>query len=127
MVNSLTSLAATLTITALVSACTVVKPVVCAVSSPVQFVAETLDTRDLDDPDERAVADAESLPTPCLCVAAPIVIPVRIVERIFNGFVGGLCTGLVSDLNVLVGHAEHPTKNLTRAWATNATTPSEAE
>ena len=104
--------------------CTVVKPVVCAISTPWYFVESAIDTRDLDDSDD---ADAESLPLPCLCVAAPIVIPVRIVERIVNGFVGGLCTGLVSDLNVLVGHTEHPLKNLEHAWATNATAPSEQE
>jgi len=58
---------------------------------------------------------------------APVQFLVRIVERIFNGFVGGLCSGLVSDLNVLVGNTEEPTKNLTDAWATNARTPSETE
>ncbi len=110
-----------------VSGCTVVKPIICAVSSPVRFVDAAADSRDLDDADDRADAAAESVPAACTCVAAPIVIPVRIVERVFNGFIGGFCSGLVSDLNVLVANTEKPTKNLTHAWATTAQTPSEAE
>ncbi|MBL8844031.1 MAG: hypothetical protein JNL90_21080 [Planctomycetes bacterium] len=108
------------------SGCTVVKPVVCTFTTPWQFVEAAVDSRELDDED--AVDDeAERLPTTCLCLAAPIVLPIRIVERMVTGCIGGLCTGLVSDLNVLVGNSERPTKNLAEAWRTNATTPSEAE
>lgn len=111
----------------LVSACTVVKPVVCTFTTPVRFVTDAIASHDLDDPADAADAEAESLPNACLCVAAPVVIPIRIVERMVTGFIGGFCTGVVSDLNVLVGHTEHATKNLTIAWRTNATTPSESD
>lgn len=106
--------------------CTVVKPVVCTFSSPWYLIESTTESRDLDDGEAEA-AEAESIPTPCFCVAAPIVLPIRIVERMVNGFVGGLCTGVVSDLNVLVGNSEKPTKNVTRAWQTNAKTPAETD
>ncbi len=105
--------------------CTVVKPVVCTFTTPWQFVEAAVDSRDLDDVDA-ADDEAESLPTACTCLAAPIVIPIRIVERMVTGCIGGFCTGLVSDLNVLVGNTEAPTKNLAEAWRTNAKTPSEA-
>lgn len=107
------------------SGCTVVKPVVCTFTTPWQFVEAAVDSRELDDDDD--ADEAERLPTACVCAAAPIVIPIRIIERMVTGGIGGLCTGLVSDLNVLVGNSEHPAKNLTEAWRTNATTPSEAE
>ncbi len=108
------------------SGCTVVKPVVCTFATPWQFVESAVDSRELDE-DDRADDEAERLPTACVCLAAPIVIPIRIVERMVTGCIGGFCTGLVSDLNVLVGNSERPAKNLLEAWRTNARTPSEAE
>lgn len=107
--------------TALVAAtcltsCTAVKPLVCTISYPVDNIGERLDSPD--DPDSH-----EALPPAAVLVAAPVIIPLRFLSEALIGCVGGLCSGFVSDLNVITGNFSSPTRNLTKPFRTNARKP----
>lgn len=98
------------------SSCTVVKPVTCALVHPVRGVAELVEEA-ADTPEE-----PDDLPTAGALVEVPVILPVFLVYKSFVGAVGGLVSGLVSDLNVVTGHAswDRTVENLTRPGKTNA-------
>ena len=83
------------------TSCTLAKPVVCAVTTPFIVLSQPNcfcgDCRDLG----------------CAVVAFSAV-----------GAVGGLVTGIISDVNVLTGKATDATRNLHDPFATNTSGPS---
>jgi hypothetical protein len=99
--------------------CTVVKPVVCAFTYPVDKMAESLATpRD-------ASEDYADIPPTLVLVTAPILIPLRFLTLSVMGVAGGLVSGFASDLNVIVWNVDTPVTNLTRPFKTNAKKPPE--
>jgi hypothetical protein len=97
--------------------CTVVKPVVCTFTYPVAKMAASLSVPD--DPSD----DYAEIPAPLVCVAAPVLIPLRFVGLAAMGFGGGLVSGFASDLNVVLWRFEAPWTNLSRPFLTNARKP----
>ena len=83
------------------TSCTLAKPVVCAVTTPIIVLAQPNcfcgTSRDLG----------------CALVAVSVV-----------GAAGGLVTGIISDINVLTGKATDATRNLHDPFATNTSEPS---
>jgi hypothetical protein len=102
---------------AVATGCTVVKPIVCTFTYPVDEMAESIAVPD--DPDD----DHEEIPPPLVCVAAPVLVPLRFVGLALMGFAGGIVSGFASDLNVVLWNAETPWKNLTRPFHTNMKQP----
>lgn len=99
-------------------ACTVVKPVVCTFTYPIGVIAA-----DLSSDDDAEGEEHEQIPPPLLCVAAPVVIPIRFVGLALCGFAGGIVSGFASDLNVVLWNFDDPMKNLTRPFLTNMKEP----
>ena len=97
---------------ATLGSCTVVKPLVCTVSYPIDCMCERLDAVDDEDP--------EDLPPVLVFLAAPVLIPMRFVSEAAIGCVGGLFSGFASDLNVITAHCSSPERNLTKPFRTNA-------
>ena len=98
---------------ATLGACTVIKPVVCTVSYPIDCICERLDAVD----DEE---DPEDIPPVLVFFAAPVLIPLRFVSEAAIGCVGGLFSGFASDLNVITANCSSPGRNLTKPFRTNA-------
>ncbi|MBK8180061.1 MAG: hypothetical protein IPK67_14500 [Planctomycetes bacterium] len=100
----------------LLASCTVVKPVACGIVHPIRSIAALFEESS-SEPDE--VDDA---PTFVALVELPFVLPVFYVYKTFVGVIGGLATGLVSDFNVVTGHAswDKSVENVTRPGKTNA-------
>jgi len=100
----------------LAGGCTVVKPVVCAVVHPIRSVGALFDEAS-SRPDE-----VDDVPTAVALVEFPILLPVFFVYKSFVGIIGGFGTGIVSDFNVVSGHAtwDRTLDNLTRPDKTNA-------
>ena len=94
------------------TACTVVKPVVCTFSYPIDNIRERLAA-----PDDN---DDEDLPPVLILLAAPVIVPMRFVSEAVIGFVGGLFSGFASDLNVVTANFSSLTRNLTKPFKTNA-------
>lgn len=86
-----------LALTAVASSCTVVKPLACALVYPVHEFGKRLKH----DANEDEHSD---LPAAGVIVAAPVLIPLNYVYYTLYGAVGGLVSGVVSDLNMIVGH-----------------------
>ena len=78
------------------SSCTLAKPLVCAVTTPV-FVIANADT----------------------CCCDPRGAACAVVALAAVGAVGGLVTGIISDINYLTGDVEDPARNLHDPFATN--------
>jgi len=97
--------------------CTLVKPVVCTFTYPVDVMGESVAVPD-DDEDDYA-----EIPPPLVCVAAPVLIPLRFLGLAVMGFGGGLVSGFASDLNVITWNCESPWENLSRPFYTNAREP----
>lgn len=93
--------------------CTVVKPIVCTFTYPIDNVKERLNAPD--DPDSH-----EDLPPVLVVLAAPILVPMRFVSEAAIGCVGGLFSGFASDLNVITANTTSVARNLTRPFRTNA-------
>jgi len=102
---------------ALAGACTVVKPVVCTFTYPIDVMSENLSV-----PDDKSDDYAE-IPPPLVCIAAPVLIPVRFIGLAAMGFGGGLVSGFASDLNVITWRFDEAWTNLTRPFHTNARKP----
>ena len=104
--------------------CSVTKPIACAALYPPARVAgRVLDA-------DSAGAEGEShndLPTPALVIAAPVLVPLNYIHWLLHGTVAGLVSGVVSDLNMLTGHAtwESSLSTLLRPLKTNALPPEE--
>lgn len=98
------------------TSCTAVKPLVCTITYPIDNLRERLAAPD--GPDSH-----EELPPVAVVVAAPVIIPLRFVSEAVIGCVGGLVSGLVSDLNVVTGNFSSPARNLGRPFRTNAREP----
>lgn len=98
-------------------ACTVVKPVVCTFTYPVNVMSEHPSVPD--DPGD----DYAEIPPPLLCIAAPVLIPLRFLGLAVMGFGGGLVSGFASDLNVVLFNFDHVTTNLTHPFLTNMKEP----
>lgn len=79
------------------SSCTVVKPLACALVYPVHEFGKRL--KSTSDEDRH-----NDLPTAGILVAAPVLIPLNYVYYTLYGAVGGLVSGVVSDLNMVTGH-----------------------
>ena len=82
------------------TACTVVKPVTCAVTHPIFSIVEIWDEAGEKDEDRH-----NELPTGVAVVEAVVLLPAFWVYKTAVGAVGGLFTGFVSDLNMIVGEA----------------------
>lgn len=93
--------------------CTVVKPIVCTFTYPIDNLKGRLAAPENPDPHE-------DLPPVLLVLAAPIVVPMRFVSEAAIGCVGGLFSGFASDLNVITGNTSSISRNLTRPFRTNA-------
>lgn len=93
--------------------CTVVKPIVCTFTYPIDNVKDRLNAPD--DPD-----DHEGLPPVLIVLAAPIIVPMRFASEAAIGCVGGLFSGFASDLNVVTANTTSISRNLTRPFRTNA-------
>lgn len=102
---------------ATLGSCTVVKPLVCTVSYPVDCICERLDAVDDEDP--------EDLPPVLTFFAAPVLIPMRFLSEAAIGCVGGLFSGFASDLNVITANCSSPERNLTKPFRTNARKPAD--
>ncbi len=113
----MTSIAGAAAVAALAAGCTVVKPIVCAFTFPIHEMSEDLAVPD-DDGDDYA-----EIPPPLVCIAAPVLIPLRFVAMSVLGFAGGLVSGFASDLNVITWNCEAPWTNLSRPYLTNAREP----
>jgi hypothetical protein len=100
----------------LLGACTVVKPVVCTFTHPIDVMRRALAVPDDDD-------DHADIPAPLVLVTAPVLIPLRFAGLAVMGFAGGLVSGFASDLNVITWNFDHPLRNLTRPFKTNARKP----
>jgi hypothetical protein len=96
--------------------CTVVKPVTCGVVHPIRSVG-TLFEESTAEPDE-----VDDTPTFVGVCEFPLVLPVYFAYKAVVGVIGGLGTGIVSDFNVVSGHAswDRTLANLTRPNKTNA-------
>ena len=110
---------ATITTGALAGGCTAVKPVVCAFTYPLDVMSQSAETPDEPGP------DYDDIPPPLLCVAAPVLLPLRFVGLSVMGIGGGIVSGLASDLNVITWHFDDPFANLTKPFKTNASEPEE--
>ncbi|HEX5050769.1 MAG TPA: hypothetical protein VFZ65_03255 [Planctomycetota bacterium] len=99
--------------------CTVVKPVVCTFSYPIDNIRERLDAPD--DPER----EHELIPPVLAVIAAPVLIPMRFVSDAAIGCVAGLFSGFASDLNVVTGNMSSPARNLSRPFRTNARRPAD--
>lgn len=93
--------------------CTVVKPLVCTFTYPIDNVQQRLDA-------PPSPAPHEDLPPVLTILAAPIVVPMRFVSEAAIGCVGGLFSGFASDLNVVTANHASLAHNLTRPFRTNA-------
>ena len=98
---------------ATLAGCTIIKPVVCTVSYPIDCISARLDAAD--DP-----PDPEDIPPALVLIAAPVLIPLRFVSEAAIGCVGGLFSGFASDLNVVTNNFSALDRNLTRPFRTNA-------
>lgn len=78
------------------TSCTLAKPVVCAVTTPIYVLANT---------------DA------CGCDPRGALCGLVVISAV--GAVGGLVTGIVSDINCLTGEVDNPCRNLHDPFATN--------
>lgn len=96
--------------------CTLVKPVVCTFTYPIDNIRARLAAPDDDD----RHAD---LPPLLAVLAAPVIVPMRFVSEAAIGAVGGVFSGFASDLNVITGRFDKATRNLTRPFKTNAEQP----
>ncbi len=101
--------------------CTIVKPLVCAVTHPYQNLKKAVNSSDDDEEDHNDIPPAALIPT------AIVAIPIVVVANSAVGIVGGLATGIVSDLNVVVDNADWKSLNLHRALKTNAKAPEDRE
>jgi len=99
------------------SACTVVKPVVCSISYPIDVMRRALAVPD-DDKDDYA-----DIPAPLVLVSAPVLVPLRFLGLSVMGIGGGLVSGFASDLNIITWNFDHPLRNLTDPFRTNARAP----
>jgi hypothetical protein len=101
---------------AVCAGCTVVKPITCAVVHPIRSVGALFDESSAE------TDEVDDTPTAVALVEFPILVPVFFVYKSFVGVIGGLGTGLVSDFNVVSGHAswDKTLDNLTRPDKTNA-------
>ena len=100
--------------------CTVVKPVACGIVHPIRSVVALFhEASETDSADSNDVDDA---PTVVALIELPIVLPVFYVYKTFVGVLGGFTTGIVSDFNVVSGHAswDKTFENVTRPNKTNA-------
>ena len=102
---------------AIACGCTVVKPLVCTFTYPVDVMSKSLSVPE-DETDDHA-----EIPPPLVCVAAPVLIPLRFLGLAVMGFAGGFVSGFASDLNVVTWRFEDPWTNLTRPFLTNAREP----
>ena len=82
------------------SCSTLVKPVVCAVTTPIYVIAQSANSGTAYSSDGRGVA--------CAFVVVAAV-----------GAAGGLVTGVISDVNMLTGNAPDPFRNIHDPFATN--------
>jgi hypothetical protein len=103
-------------IAVLCPACTVIKPITCAVVHPIRSVAALFDDATAE-PEE-----VDDTPTAVALIEFPILLPVYFFYKSFVGVVGGLGTGIVSDFNVVSGHAswDKTLDNISRPNKTNA-------
>jgi hypothetical protein len=101
----------------LAASCTVVKPVVCTFTYPVDVMSEAFAVPD-DDSD-----DWEEIPPPLVCLSGPVLVPLRFLGLAVMGLAGGLVSGFASDLNVITWRFDEVTRNLTRPFLTNAREP----
>jgi len=99
-----------------VTGCTITKPLVCAFTYPIDNIRARLAAPD--GPDEH-----EDLPPVLVVAAAPVIVPVRFVSEAVIGAIGGLFSGLASDMNVVTWNFSSPARNLTRPFRTNARRP----
>lgn len=99
---------------AALSSCTAVKPVACAVVHPIRLIQADLDADREDRPDD--------LPAAFIFAEAPILIPLKYVYYTAYSAIGGLFSGLASDLITVTGGAsvKQTKSNLTRPMRTNA-------
>jgi len=112
-----TAIARLLVAALLAPGCTIVKPLVCTFTYPVNVMRE-----DLSVPEDPA-DDYEKIPPPLVCVAAPVLIPLRFLGLAVMGFGGGIVSGFASDLNVVLWNFDSATKNLTHPFLTNMKEP----
>jgi len=96
--------------------CTIAKPVACAVVHPIRSAA------DLFEDSSREPEEVDDPPTAAALIELPVLLPAFLAYKGFVGLVGGLVTGVVSDFNVVSGHASwgRTLENLTRPDKTNA-------
>ena len=78
------------------TSCTLVKPLVCAVTMPI-YVLGNSDS--------------------CGCDPRGAACGILVVAAV--GAVGGLVTGIISDINWIAGEADDPTRNIHDPFATN--------
>jgi len=97
--------------------CTLVKPVVCTFTYPIDEMSASL-AAPHDDSEDYA-----QIPPPLLFATAPILIPLRFVTLSIMGAAGGLVSGFATDLNVVIWNFDHPLENLSRPFRTNAKKP----
>ena len=97
-------------------ACTVVKPVTCGVVHPIRSVGALFEDT-TSEPEE-----VDDTPTFVAVLEFPLVLPLYFAYQAVVGVIGGLGTGIVSDFNVVSGHAswDRTIENLTRPDKTNA-------
>ena len=78
------------------SSCTLAKPVVCAVTAPIYVLGNS---------------------TTCGCDARGALCGLVVISAV--GAVGGLVTGIISDINCLTREVDEPYRNLHDPFATN--------
>ena len=100
----------------LAASCTVVKPVACGIVHPIRQVGELFD--EASDPAD----EVDDAPAAVALIELPLLVPAYFVYECFVGVIGGLCTGIVSDFNVVSSHAswDKTLENATRPGKTNA-------
>lgn len=84
--------------------CTVVKPVVCSVGYPVRTIGEALNKQE--DEERQGEEKYKSTPTVLAVPTAIVVVPVAFAGLSAVGIIGGLTSGVASDLNLLLGNAD---------------------
>jgi hypothetical protein len=105
-----------LLVVAVLCGCTVVKPVTCAVVHPIRGVVALFEESSSEP------GEVDDTPTVVALIEFPFVLPVFFVYKSIVGAIGGLATGVVSDFNVVSGHAswDKTFENVTRPDKTNA-------
>lgn len=108
-------LAASVTASVMLTGCTVIKPITCAVVFPFQQLAKSADSKD---PTQKH----SEMPAAGVIAVAPVLIPLRYVYYVSYGTFAGLVSGFISDLNLITGHGslKNGRRTLCKPMRTNA-------